>query len=359
MSSVVFKDLSPDLRTFDYHLPEELIAQFPLPDRTSSRLLCLEGDGGQLRDLQFPDIIDLVGAGDVLVFNNTRVVPARLQGRKATGGRVELLVERILDENKVLSLAGSNKPLRVGSALRLEKGDDAADAVVTERRGEFFLIEFARDGAQDVLDRLGHMPLPPYIRRPNLDQDRERYQTVYASLPGAVAAPTAGLHFDERLMESLRKRGVQCVFLTLHVGAGTFQPIRVSNPLDHRMHPEWVSIPGSVGQAVSAAKARGNKVVAVGTTSVRALETLALRANAVSFEGYTDLFLYPGKRFKLVDAMITNFHLPRSSLLMLVCAFAGTENILNAYRHAVASGYRFYSYGDAMFVTLRKEEGDC
>jgi len=359
MSTAAIKDLTSPADAFDYHLPEALIAQHPLPERTASRLLHLTVDSGKTHDLVFPDIVELLTAGDVLVFNDTRVIPARLHGRKSTGGRVELLLERILETDTILAMTGSSKPLRAGHVLTLEKGESSVEAVVTERRGDLSVIRFAHHTATDVLERLGHVPLPPYIRRPDLDQDRERYQTVYARAPGAVAAPTAGLHFDQQLMGRLRALEVQCVFLTLHVGAGTFQPIRTSDPMAHRMHPEWISIPGATGQAVAAAKARGTRVVAVGTTCVRALETLALREGATSYEGYTDLFLYPGKPFRLVDAMITNFHLPRSSLLMLVCAFAGTAHTLHAYRHAVESGYRFYSYGDAMFVTRGAEAGAC
>lgn len=351
MSTAAIKDLISPVDAFEYHLPEALIAQHPLPERTSSRLLHLTAEAGKIHDLVFPDIVELLDAGDVLVFNDTRVIPARLHGRKSTGGRVELLLERILEKDTILAMTGSSKPLRAGQALKLERDGAWAEAVVTERRGDLSVIRFARHAATDVLERLGHVPLPPYIRRPDQVQDRERYQTVYARAPGAVAAPTAGLHFDEHLMDRLGRRDVQCEFLTLHVGAGTFQPIRTSDPLEHKMHPEWISIPDRTGEAVAAAKARGSRVIAVGTTCVRALETLALQQGATSYEGQTDLFLYPGKPFRVVDAMITNFHLPRSSLLMLVCAFAGTADTLRAYGHAVKSGYRFYSYGDAMFVT--------
>ena len=339
------------LQDFDYDLPPELIAQHPLPHRTESRLLSLAGESGLLRDYQFPNIIDLVEPGDVLVFNDTRVIPARLYGRKATGGRVEFLIERVLDDQAVLALVRSNKPLRVGHGIIIENNESRVIATIAERRGELSVIRFEDLCVSDVLARFGHVPLPPYINRTDQIQDQDRYQTVFARTPGAVAAPTAGLHFDEPLMAVLRDRGVHCAFLTLHVGAGTFQPIREQDPLRHRMHPERVSISQDVCEAVLLARARGNRVIAVGTTSVRALETLVLNGSSRGFGGDTNLFLYPGKKFRLVDAIITNFHLPRSSLLMLVCAFAGVGNILAAYRHAVRSKYRFYSYGDAMYIT--------
>ena len=265
MSTVAIKDLGSAGGEFDYHLPGELIAQHPLPQRTSSRLLHLTGDSGKINDLGFPDIVDLLQGGDLLVFNDTKVVPARLYGRKSTGGRVELLLERVVDEHTILALAGSSKPLRPGHLLILEKDGDRTEAAVMERHQEHFVIRFTDCGANEVLERLGHVPLPPYILRQDLEEDRDRYQTVYARSPGAVAAPTAGLHFDEPLLEALRGRDVQCAFLTLHVGAGTFQPIRTPNPLDHRMHPERVRVPNSVVEAVAAAKRRGNRVVAVGT----------------------------------------------------------------------------------------------
>jgi len=353
------------LEDFDYDLPPELIAQHPLSRRSASRLLSLTGAGGRLRDLQFQNIVDLMNAGDVLVFNDTRVIPARLYGRKATGGRVEFLLERELDDHTMLALAGSNKPLRAGHRITLENENGSVDATIVERRAEFIVLNFEGLRVSEVLDRFGHVPLPPYIHRAGrgkdqvYGRDQDRYQTIYSRKSGAVAAPTAGLHFDEPLMTSLRARGVRCVFLTLHVGAGTFQPIRESNPLLHRMHAERVYIPKSVCETVLGARAGGNRIVAVGTTSVRALETLAIAGTRGAFDGDTELFLYPGKKFRIVDAMITNFHLPRSSLLMLVCAFAGTDNTLAAYRHAVRCRYRFYSYGDAMFVTPQREAQSC
>jgi S-adenosylmethionine:tRNA ribosyltransferase-isomerase len=355
------------LQDFDYKLPSELIAQHPLPKRTASKLLVLAGESGQIRDLEFPNIIDLVSAGDVFVFNDTKVIPARLYGRKATGGRVEFLLERVLDDHTVLALAGSNKPLRVGQRVILENDGSSVDAIIVERRAELLVVRIEELRVSEVLERFGQVPLPPYIHRSgqskdqskDRDEDRDRYQTVYSRKPGAVAAPTAGLHFDEPLMTSLRARGVNCVFLTLHVGAGTFRPIRERNPLLHRMHPERVSIPDSVCETVMDARAGGKRIIAVGTTSVRALETLATIGNHRAFEGETELFLCPGKKFHLVDAMITNFHLPQSSLLMLVCAFAGTGNTLAAYRHAVRAKYRFYSYGDAMFVSPQREAHSC
>ena len=359
MSVVVSKAEAPVLDDFDYHLPTELIAQRPLPNRSDSRLLTLNGHDGRVEDHHFMDLKQLLLPGDVLVFNNTKVIPARLYGRKATGGHVEVLVERVLDEHRVLAMVGSNKPLRVGHRIDVEKDGVAVTASVIERRGDLFVIAFDHKPVSRVLHEVGHVPLPPYIQRPDQSLDRDRYQTVYATTPGAVAAPTAGLHFDPALMSELEAQGVLCVFLTLHIGAGTFQPIRTHNVCAHRMHPEWISVPLQVCAAVARARSKGNRVVAVGTTSVRALETLARTDSTVAYTGETDLFLYPGQPFYMVDAMITNFHLPKSSLLLLVCAFAGTGNLLRAYRHAVMKRYRFYSYGDAMFITPHPNARIC
>jgi S-adenosylmethionine:tRNA ribosyltransferase-isomerase len=334
---------------FRYELPAELIAQYPVEPRSASRLLRLDGASGALRDLRFIDLPQLLRAGDLLVFNDTRVIPARLFGVKESGGRVELLVERVLDAQRVLTQLRASKPPRPGSRLRLEGG---VSARVVGRRGEFCEIEIEGGGpVLALLERVGHMPLPPYIGRADAAADRERYQTVYAREPGAVAAPTAGLHFDEGLLARLRGMGVEFAYTTLHVGAGTFQPVRVEDIREHRMHREWLRVDARLSAQVNAAKREGRRVIAVGTTAVRALESAARGGTIEPFEGETDIFIYPGYEFRIVDALVTNFHLPESTLLMLVCAFGGTENVLHAYRHAVERKYRFYSYGDAMFVT--------
>lgn len=334
---------------FDYELPRELIAQAPLGERSASRLLTLDGASGEVSDREFSDLPDLLRAGDLLVFNDTRVIPARLFGHKASGGKLELLVERVLDEHRVLGHLRASKSPKPGSIIVLE---GAGEAEVLERHDDLFELRFLCDSSvSDLLERHGHVPLPPYIERADGLDDRERYQTVYASRPGAVAAPTAGLHFDARVLERLRERGVEQAFVTLHVGAGTFQPVRVSDVRDHRMHAERVEVPESVCQAVAACREREGRVIAVGTTSVRSLEAAAEEGELLPFSGETDLFITPGYRFRVVDALITNFHLPESTLLMLVCAFGGHEQVLRAYRHAVEQRYRFFSYGDAMFLT--------
>ena len=334
---------------FHYSLPPALIAQHPAPARSASRLLHLDGASGAVRDLRFTDVASLLQAGDLLVFNDTRVIPARLFGQKDSGGRVEVLIERVRDARHVLAQLRASKPPKPGQKMTLEGG---ITAVVQKREGEFYALEF--DGAQpvaDMLDRVGHMPLPPYIGRADDSTDRERYQTVYARHRGAVAAPTAGLHFDGPLLERLKDQGVESAFVTLHVGAGTFQPLRVDDIREHRMHAEYLSVPRETCTKINTAKEAGRRVVAVGTTVVRALETATAGGRANPFEGETDIFIYPGYRFKAIDALLTNFHLPESTLLMLVCAFGGTQNVLQAYRHAVQQKYRFYSYGDAMFIT--------
>jgi S-adenosylmethionine:tRNA ribosyltransferase-isomerase len=337
---------------FRFDLPPEQIAQAPLPVRTASRLLCLDGVTGDIEDRQFQELPERLRAGDLLVFNDTRVLPARLFGVKDTGGRIEILVERLLDDGRVLAQCRASKTPKPGQRLRLDGG---AEAEVVARRGEFYELQFPADEPLPaLLERIGHMPLPPYIARPDRDEDRARYQTVYARRPGAVAAPTAGLHFDEPLLARLDALGVERAFVTLHVGAGTFQPLRVEHIEAHRMHAEWLTVSDATASRVNAAKAEGRRVIAVGTTVVRTLETAAVPAGAGTgvrpFTGETDIFIYPGYRFRVVDALVTNFHLPESTLLMLVCAFAGTDHVLNAYRHAVRAGYRFFSYGDAMFV---------
>jgi S-adenosylmethionine:tRNA ribosyltransferase-isomerase len=335
---------------FHYDLHVALIAQAPLAERAASRLLCLDGATGHIDDRAFADLPALLRRGDLLVFNDTRVIPARVFGEKDTGGRIELLVERVLDERCALAQCRASKPPKPGQWLRLDGG---VRARVVARHGEFYEVDFdITEPLVQVLERVGHIPLPPYITRPDAREDRERYQTVFAQTPGAVAAPTAGLHFDNDLLARLEQMGIERAFVTLHVGAGTFQPLRVDDIAQHRMHREWLEIGPDTTARVNAAKREGRRVIAVGTTVVRALETAADDAgNIRPFRGETDIFITPGYRFRVVDALITNFHLPESTLLMLVCAFGGKENVLNAYRHAVEARYRFFSYGDAMFVT--------
>ena len=339
---------SVNRRDFTYALPQELIAQAPAERRGASRLLVLDGATGAIEDREFPDLAGLITAGDLLVFNDTRVIPARLLGHKDTGGAVEVLVERVLDAGRALAHVRASKPPPAGMRLRLE---EAVDLRVAGRRGDLF--ELAYEGAGTLAEALrqhGRVPLPPYVRRAPGPADAERYQTVYARQEGAVAAPTAGLHFDEEMLAGLSRRGVETAFVTLHVGAGTFLPVRSERVEDHRMHAERLTVPAGTAEAVRAARRRGRRVVAVGTTVVRALETASRAGEPAAFSGETDLFVYPGYRFRAVDALLTNFHLPESTLLMLVCAFAGTDRVLAAYRHAVARRYRFFSYGDAMFL---------
>lgn len=340
---------------FHYDLPEHLIAAAPTAERTGSRLLCLDGPTGALAHRQFPDLLGLVQPGDLMVFNNTRVLPARLLGRKPSGGKVEVLVERVLGEHEAIAHVRASKAPKPGDALLFGEGADQLVVTMQGREGDLFRLAFdpARP-LRDWLECLGHMPLPPYIQRADEASDRERYQTVYAQAPGAVAAPTAGLHFDDALLAALREKGVAMAFVTLHVGAGTFQPVRADDIREHRMHSEWLEVTPAVVEAVAAAKARGGRVIAVGTTSVRCLETAARSGELQPFRGDTDIFLYPGYRFRVVDALVTNFHLPESTLLMLVSAFAGYRNTLRAYGEAVAQQYRFFSYGDAMWITRNK-----
>lgn len=339
------------LSDFDFHLPEELIANYPPKNRTDSRLLHLNGNTGEINHRQFPDILALLNPGDLMVFNNTRVIPARLLGQKSSGGKVEVLIERVLDEHQVLAHIRANKSPKPGNMLLLE---GVIEAEMLRREGELFHLRFCHDESVfDLLEKHGHMPLPPYIERPDEEQDKERYQTVYNQKPGAVAAPTAGLHFDDNLLEALRQKGVNTAFVTLHVGAGTFQPVRVDNIKEHQMHSEYAEVPQDVVDAILATKANGGRVIAVGTTSVRSLESAAQASEdklIQAFSSDTSIFIYPGYQFKVVDAMVTNFHLPESTLIMLVSAFCGKENILHAYNTAVQEKYRFFSYGDAMFL---------
>jgi S-adenosylmethionine:tRNA ribosyltransferase-isomerase len=334
---------------FYFELPEDLIAQRPLPERSQSRLLSVDGATGALEDGLMAQLPQKLLPGDLLVLNDTRVIPARLFGHKASGGKLEMLVERVLDERRALVHIRASKSSKPGAKLRMA---GALDAEVLARQGELYEVVFHDPRSVAVLlEQYGHMPLPPYISRPDVEEDRRRYQTVFARRPGAVAAPTAGLHFDESLLEDIRRRGVELGFVTLHVGAGTFQPLRVDDLREHRMHPEFVSVGEQLCEQVRAARARGGRIVAVGTTVVRSLESASQDGELRPFHGDTRLFIYPGYRFVTVDAMLTNFHLPESTLLMLVCAFGGYQRIMAAYRHAVAQRYRFFSYGDAMFIT--------
>jgi S-adenosylmethionine:tRNA ribosyltransferase-isomerase len=336
------------LDDFRYELPSELIAQFPLQRRSDSRLLCLDGAHGEPVDRQFSDLPDLLEAGDLLVFNDTRVMRARLFGHKDTGGKVELLIERVLEPQRGLAHIRASKAPRPGSRIHLE---DDVEAEVIARRGNLFELRLCGEDLTSLMERVGHMPLPPYIQRSDRPVDEQRYQTVYGTRPGAVAAPTAGLHFDHAMLERLDQIGVNRVNVTLHVGAGTFQPVRAERIEEHFMHSEQVEVTGVVCEAVRTARAAGRRVIAVGTTSVRSLEAASQQGAPRPFSGETRLFIRPGYRFHAVDALITNFHLPESTLLMLVCAFAGHREVMNAYRHAVVNRYRFFSYGDAMFLT--------
>lgn len=339
---------------FSFELPESLIAHYPQAERSGCRLLSLNGTNGELTHGVFTDLLDYLSPGDLLVFNDTRVIPARVFGRKVSGGKIEVLVERMLDEHRVLAHVRASKAPKPGAELLL--GDDeSVKATMVARHDALFELHFNDERAVlDILNAVGHMPLPPYIDRPDEDADRELYQTVYGQRPGAVAAPTAGLHFDQPLLDALRSKGIETAFVTLHVGAGTFQPVRVESIEDHIMHAEYAEVPQDVVDAVLACKARGSRVVAVGTTSVRSLESAAQAASdalIAPFFNDTKIFIYPGYQYQVIDALVTNFHLPESTLIMLVSAFAGYRNTMRAYQQAVAEQYRFFSYGDAMFIT--------
>jgi S-adenosylmethionine:tRNA ribosyltransferase-isomerase len=335
------------LSDFDFELPPELIAQHPPARRTESRLLHVDGVSGTMEDRRFADIASLLEAGDLLVVNDTRVIKARLHGIKDSGGEVELLVERVLDSRRALAQARSSKALRPGRKVIV---GGALEIDVIARQGEFFELRFPGDGVLSALESHGEVPLPPYIAHRAGMEDEARYQTVYARSPGAVAAPTAGLHFDEALLAALESKGVGVAPLTLHVGAGTFQPVRVEDISRHVMHSEWYSVPAATVEAIGRTRSGGGRVVAVGTTALRALESAAAGGKLRAGDGETRLFILPGHRFEVVDRLITNFHLPRSTLLMLVSAFAGSANVRRAYAHAVAQRYRFFSYGDAMLL---------
>lgn len=335
------------LSDFHYELPPELIAQQPLEQRSASRLLCFNRQSGQLSDKHFNELPAVLRPGDLLVFNNTKVIPARMFGFKASGGRIEILVERLLNKNECLAQIRASKSPKPGGKLILE---DGSQLLMLGRQDGFFHLQSVDTDLMSLLQNLGHMPLPPYITREDNKADRRRYQTVYAQTPGAVAAPTAGLHFDQDLLKQLEEEGIQSTTVTLHVGAGTFQPVRVDQIEDHLMHAEWLEVSQAACDAIADTKSRGGRVVAVGTTAVRSLETAAQGGVLKPFTGDSRIFIYPPYQFRVVDAMITNFHLPESTLLMLVSAFAGHEPTLAAYRHAVEQSYRFFSYGDAMFI---------
>jgi S-adenosylmethionine:tRNA ribosyltransferase-isomerase len=353
---------------FTYELPSELIAQHPLPERGASRLLRLDGDTGAVSHHVFGKFLDFLGPDDLLVFNDTRVIPARLWGRKESGGKVEILIERVVGSHRALAHIRASKSPKAGTVIELCASEEAEPGPyrlsVTGREGALFQLSSESGPAlTDILQKMGHMPLPPYIRRADELADQERYQTVYAEKEGAVAAPTAGLHFSDEMLAQLDKKGVRRVTVTLHVGAGTFQPVRAERLEDHVMHAEYVEVDETVCTAVRDTRARGGRVVAVGTTAVRSLEAASGGGQGTSgeaveclqpFQGDTDIFIYPGYRFRTVDAMLTNFHLPESTLLMLVSAFAGREHIMAAYAEAIAERYRFFSYGDAMFITANK-----
>lgn len=346
------------LSDFDFELPDDLIAQTALPDRTASRLLHVEPEG-QLHDRVFADVTGLIQAGDLLVFNNTRVLKARFFGQKESGGKVQLLVERVLsnteNDRRVLAQMRASKSPLPGSRIRLA---DAFDVIVGERAGEFFTLHFPSD-IFELLEQYGRLPLPPYIEHEADDYDEERYQTVYSKVPGAVAAPTAGLHFDQALLDRCVANGVQLAYVTLHVGAGTFQPVRTENLQEHQMHSEWYTVPAETAELIAKTKAAGRSVIAVGTTSMRALESASQSGQLVAGSGDTKLFITPGYRFKTVDRLITNFHLPKSTLMMLVSAFAGYQQIRDAYAHAIQQRYRFFSYGDAMMLTNTSGKQDA
>lgn len=337
------------LSDFDYDLPSELIAQKPNERRTSSRLMQLDGVSAAIAHRQFVDILELIHPGDLMVFNDTQVIPARLHGEKTSGGKVEVLIERLTSPHTAVVHIGSNKTPKPEALLLMEGG---VKLQVEQRQGALFMVRCLNpEPLLELLERHGHMPLPPYVARADNLQDRDRYQTVYARHRGAVAAPTAGLHFDQKLLNQLTARGVNMAYITLHVGAGTFQPVKSEQIEHHQMHAEWLDVSAQVANQITATQAAGKRVIAVGTTSVRALESAAEAGVVKPYSGDTRIFIYPGYRFRVVDALLTNFHLPRSTLLMLISAFAGIAAVREAYRQAVAQKYRFFSYGDAMFIS--------
>lgn len=341
-------------KDFFYHLPDELIAREPPDTRGSSRLLVLGASTGTLLDSQFDALTDFLRAGDLLVFNDTKVIPARLIGRKETGGRVEILLERIIGKRQFLAQLRANRCPKPDSVIYLSQDIKLR---LRQRQDDMFVLEvIGSTDVSQIMEQLGRLPLPPYIQREDTALDAERYQTIYCKKPGAVAAPTAGLHFTEALIQDIRQRDIDTAFVTLHIGAGTFQPVRAENIADHRMHSEYLQVSADVCDRVKSTKSRGGRIVAVGTTVVRSLEMAALASSSAgveglqAYDGETDIFICPGYEFKVVDALLTNFHLPESTLLMLVAAFAGHDQIMRVYQHAIAQRYRFFSYGDAMLL---------
>jgi len=333
---------------FHYSLPDELIARYPLARRSDSRLLCLDKDSGKMQHRKYADILELLEAGDCLVFNDTRVIPARLFGKRDSGGKVEVMVERLLDNQHCLAHVRISNKVRDGLVIHFE--NNFSLQVVNKNDDLYELKSIGAGSLIELMEQQGHMPLPPYIDREDENLDRERYQTVYAKVQGAVAAPTAGLHFDAQLLLALQQKGIVFAHVTLHVGAGTFQPVRVDDIQNHQMHAEYLEVSQQVCDKIARTKAEGGRVIAVGTTSVRCLETAAREGVLKPFQGDTDIFIYPGYQFKVIDALLTNFHLPESTLIMLVSALAGQHSVLNAYQQAVVEKYRFFSYGDAMFI---------
>jgi S-adenosylmethionine:tRNA ribosyltransferase-isomerase len=335
------------LSDFDYDLPPDLIARYPVAERSQSRLLCLQGETGAIAHKHFFDLPDLLDDKDLLVLNNTRVIPARLFGHKESGGRVEVLIDRILDAHRVMAHVRASKTLRAGSSILL--GDYKLK--VLGKHDDLYELSCEITPIFDILQAIGEIPLPPYMQRAAEDSDVERYQTVYAEQDGSAAAPTAGLHFDEQVFKRLAEKNIEIAYLTLHVGAGTFAPVRVENITEHKMHAEMIEVSAELCEQIKRTKARGGRIIAVGTTTARSLETASKSGDVQPFSGLTDIFIYPGFEFKCVDALITNFHIPSSTLLMLVSAFAGYEQVMAAYAEAIKEKYRFYSYGDAMWVT--------
>ncbi len=343
-----YRLLAMKVSDFSFDLPDHLIAQEPLAERSASRLLHIQPGAGTLTDRMFVDLPGLLKPDDLLVFNNTRVIPARLFAHKISGGRVEIMIERVIGARLAVAQLRANRKPAPGAELRV---GDRATVRLGEREGEFWRIEIASGPDwPELLEEVGHMPLPPYIQREDTEADRERYQTVYGQVPGAVAAPTAGLHFDDRVLAALDARGVKRGWCTLHVGAGTFQPVRVDDIKDHEMHAEWLQVSAELVDQIKQTKAAGGRVIAVGTTAVRSLETAAADGGLRPYTGDSRLFIYPGFEFQVVDALITNFHLPGSTLMMLVSALAGRDQIMAAYQHAIDQSYRFFSYGDSMLI---------
>ncbi len=336
------------LADFHFDLPDELIARYPTENRTDSRLLCLDGSSSEVTHRYFHQLVEQLNPNDLLVFNNTRVIPARIFGQKTTGGKIEILIERIDSDVLALAHVRANRTPKADTEIILDNG---AKLLIKGRNEALFELELQNSDWPSVMSAVGHMPLPPYIDREDELEDKERYQTVYSQVDGAVAAPTAGLHFDDNLLEKLQQKGVNSAFVTLHVGAGTFSPVRVDDITEHKMHSEWFEVSQEVCDKVKRARANGGRVISVGTTSVRCLESASKTGEIQPIKGETDIFIYPGYQFQSVDALITNFHLPESTLMMLVSAFATKDTILDAYREAVREQYRFFSYGDSMFIT--------